>query len=326
MGFGIGDIIGMAAGPIIGGLIGGNSANKAADTQAQASSAAIAEQQRQYDLARADAAPWRTAGSNAVNRLSYLMGLGPQNGGGEQYNVGDFKSYMDRVYPAGASNPGANAVDAQTKYDYYMSHLGQEDPAAYEGVGFRKLAPADASNAGDYGSLNRKFTLADFWSDPVTQASYKQGYDLGQQAIDRMAGARGGRNSGATLKALDRFGTDYTGNQAAASQARYVGDQTNTYNRLAGIAGTGQNAMQNTNVLGQQSATNVGNILTAQGNARGAADIAQGNAYSGALSSVSNMFNQNSMLDRILGGSNSAPYQGTLGQWSMNDANSRGSY
>ncbi|MCR4308157.1 MAG: hypothetical protein NUV80_06380, partial [Candidatus Berkelbacteria bacterium] len=64
---------------------------------------------------------------------------------------------------------------------------------------------------GGSGELNKKFSIADFMEDPVTKLSYQSGLDLGTQAIDRMAGARGSRNSGATLKELTRFGTDYTG-------------------------------------------------------------------------------------------------------------------
>lgn len=55
-----------AAGSILGGIIANRSAHQAADAQAQASQAAMAEQQRQYNQTRQDQMPWLTAGQNAL--------------------------------------------------------------------------------------------------------------------------------------------------------------------------------------------------------------------------------------------------------------------
>ena len=214
--------------------ISSQGAKSAANAQANATNQATANQARQFDLTRADYAPYLAAGTGAVDKLSTLMGTGG-------------------------------------------------DP-----------------NAPDYGSLNKKFSLADFWSDPVTMASYQSGLDIGTKALQNQAGARGSLNSGAQLKALTRFGTDYTGNQAAGSQARFVGDQTNTYNRLAGIAGTGQTAAGTVAQTGQAATTNTGNLLTAQGNARGAAAIATGNAYGNAFTNTANNYMQQQTLNQLL--------------------------
>lgn len=55
-----------AAGSILGSIISNRSAHRAADAQTQASQAAIAEQQRQYNQTRQDQMPWLTAGQNAL--------------------------------------------------------------------------------------------------------------------------------------------------------------------------------------------------------------------------------------------------------------------
>lgn len=55
-----------AAGSILGGIIANRSAHQAADAQAQASQAAMAEQQCQYNQTRQDQMPWLTAGQNAL--------------------------------------------------------------------------------------------------------------------------------------------------------------------------------------------------------------------------------------------------------------------
>lgn len=111
----------------------------------------------------------------------------------------------------------------------------------------------------------------------------------GTKAIGNLAGARGMTNSGATLKALTRFGQDYASNEYG-----------NIYNRLAGIAGTGQQAGTTLGGLGAQNAGTIGQYMTGAANARGAAGIGAANAYGGALNTIGNYYSQNQMLDKIL--------------------------
>lgn len=58
-----------AAGAVVGAAISSNGAQSAADTAAGATQASIDEQRRQYDQTRADMAPWRDAGSQALGQL-----------------------------------------------------------------------------------------------------------------------------------------------------------------------------------------------------------------------------------------------------------------
>lgn len=152
---------------------------------------------------------------------------------------------------------------------------------------------------GPGGALNRRFTVQDFLDDPVTKLSFQTGLDRGTQALDRMAGARGSRNSGAQLKALTQFGTDYGSTKAGESYGRFYGDQDRTFNRLAAISGIGQTATSAGVNAGSNTANQISNILTAQGNARGAAAIAQGNAYSGTLGTLGQWYQQQNMLNTM---------------------------
>lgn len=96
----------------------------------------------------------------------------------------------------------------------------------------------------------------------------------GQQAVDRSAASKGGLYSGATLKALQRYGTDYAGTKLDQTMQRYgnvaqlgaTGTQ-NTSNNLTnlGQAGAGAamyqgNVLQNgvNNALGQFNYSNGG--------------------------------------------------------------------
>lgn len=295
------ELIASLAGPILGGLIQGDSAEDAASAQGESTAAAIAENRRQYDQSRADLAPWRDTGGAAVNRLSYLLGISGKGGRPtDSYTMDDFLDYNRRAAPPWYQSPGPQATDAQSQYDRYKSGSGWS-PEEMRGLGFRDLGSGTAETDPEFGSLNRKFTLADFWDDPVTKASYQFGLDEGTKALGNMAGARGNRNSGAQLKALTRFTTDYTGQQAGQSYNRFYGDQDRTFNRLSGVAGTGQTAATNTAQFGQNTANTVGGLMAAQGNARGAAAIAGGNAMGGALSGIGNYFQQQNTLNKILG-------------------------
>ena len=53
----------------------GQSAEDAANTQADAADAGVAEQRRQYNLTRQDLLPWQTAGAGALERQQALLGL-----------------------------------------------------------------------------------------------------------------------------------------------------------------------------------------------------------------------------------------------------------
>lgn len=332
------------AGPLISGVMGSNSAKDASRAQQEGDKAAIAEQRRQYDVTRADTAPFREAGSAATMRLRELMGLGsagpgtPMGGGA---SVSGARAMSDISVP---DTPDWTEQD-QRQYEALLAQYqsGQRDrppdrePPSKSELEVRRLlqefraeqaaranapapsAPTPPASSDPYqmygdSPLMRRFTVGDFWADPVTKLGLQFGLDEGTKAIDRMAGSRGMRNSGQTLKALTRFGTDYTGTKAGESQNRFENERTGVYNRLAGIAGSGQTAANTTTAAGTSMANNVASLLSSGGNARGAAAIAGGNALGGAGTSIANYWNQQNMLDRLdrmRGGSSTSPYYGT---------------
>lgn len=309
MAFGFDDILMGVGGQLIGGLLGNDAAQSAADTQAAATDraaqatlegqkAAIAENARQFDLMRGDTAPYRSAGTNAVWKLWDMLGLGGPsvrdnaisllnrdaiNSRGyaltpEEINTPEFTDQIQAVIKSAGSNA-----------DNYKALYGQAENAP----------------------LLKKFTVEDFYKDPVVSLSKQFGLDQGQRGLENMARARGNINSGATLKALTQFGTDYGNQLASQSRGRFMEDQSNTYNKLAGIAGTGQTAMQSANATGAQMAgqnasiyantgNTLGNLYSNLGNARGAAQIAGGNALGGAFNNIGNWYNQQQTLDKII--------------------------
>jgi hypothetical protein len=142
--------------------------------------------------------------------------------------------------------------------------------------------------------------MEDFQNDPVTRASFDFGLSEGQKAVQRMFGSRGMSRSGAAVKAATRFATDYTDTKAGESQQRFVGDQANEFNKLAAVSGIGQAATTTTAGVGAGNSAQNAALLSAEGNARGAATIAQGNAFSGGLNTIGNNAMGQFTLDRIL--------------------------
>lgn len=153
------------------------------------------------------------------------------------------------------------------------------------------------------GELTRKFSAADFEADPGYQFQLAEG----EQAANRAAAARGGYNSGRTLKELMRYGQGLASTTYQDAYNRYNTDQTNLYNRLAGIAGTGQTAATTLGDAGANYAANVGNTLTGGATAQAASRIAGANArtsgYMGAANAITggiNNYQQSQWLSQLL--------------------------
>ncbi len=203
-----------------------------------------------------------------------------------------------------AARTQAKAADRATFEQARQFDLAREDLAPFREAGSDAVSRIRAllglgKNTGspDFGSLNSRFTMADFEADPVNQLGLRFGLDEGSKAIRRMFGASGMGRSGAAAKALTRFGEDYAGSKAAESRGRFLQDQDILFNRLSGVAGTGQTATSNTAALGAQTAQNIGQNIMGAANARGAASIAGANAIAGGLGNAANVVTTKYLLD-----------------------------
>lgn len=169
---------------------------------------------------------------------------------------------------------------------------------------------SDAPNAQDgYGSLMKSFSLNDFQADP----GYQWRLDQGQKALDRARAARGGFMSGAAVKEAMDYGQNQASQEYGNAYQRFNADQTNKYNRLAGVVNTGQGATNVlTNAAGNVS-NNTANIITSNGNAQGAAQIASGNAWGNAFNQIGNNYTQNQLWSRYLNGGNNIGFTAGAG-------------
>jgi hypothetical protein len=175
--------------------------------------------------------------------------------------LGAGASLLGSSQQAGAAQDAANLQHSQfeeTRQDY--APWRQAGSAA---VG--QQANLLGLNGAD--SQNNAFTQ--FREDPGYQYTVNQAI----QGVDRSAAARGLLNSGATIKAIQ----DRAANLADQGYSNY-------FNRLAGVAGTGQTATNGTAQAGANAANNQGNALIAAGNARAS-------GYNGVASSLNQGLN-----------------------------------
>jgi hypothetical protein len=293
-------------GSLIAGSMQADAAGDAADAQSRSADKADATQRYQYDTTRADNAPFRESGVAANNQLSYRLGLSPtpastQNALTRDQLRGELlpqftsrqmseRRYTDpEIWSMGDSvgneiyhtmkREEANVVDEGGLNTAIQARLAQQEQGA-------AAARTTAQNDPNFGSLLRNFTMADRDADPVYQSGLQFGLDEGTKGINRMAAASGSSLSGATLKALTRFGNDYGSTKANESYNRFNTNQNSLYNKLAGVSGAGQQATNQVSAAGQNMANNVSNNALYSGSVRGASAIAQGNALTGAMNNI----------------------------------------
>jgi len=129
-------------------------------------------------------------------------------------------------------------------------------------------APWRAAGEGALSSLTSLDPKQILEQDP----SYQFRLNEGLKSVNMGASARGGLGSGATQKALMRYGQDY------ASQ-----EYSNSWNRLANIAGIGQTANSQGMQMAGQYGSNMANSIMGLGNAQAAAYMGQYQGNMGLL-------------------------------------------
>lgn len=337
MSFGISAGAWLVGGATVGSaLIGANAAGDAADAQSQAAAQSDATQRYMYDQTREDNAPFRETGIAANNQLAYLLGLdGSSGSGGSGGATSPYSQEAPNTYASGQSDNAlwesilgkfnaahqaqygtpmnrawtadADAANAKAQLDRQYQDALKTDPTYLAAQEQDKQAKA---NDPSYGSLMRKFSAADMNADPVYQSGLQFGLDQGTQGINRQAAAGGNFLSGATLKALTRFGNDYGSTKANESYNRFNTDQNSKYNKLAGLSGAGQQATNQVSTAGQNMANQVSASQQGAGNARASGYVGSANAWNNAIGQGVNAYQQNQLMSSLGGYNGSTGYTG----------------
>ena len=353
----IGGLVG-GAGSIASGAIGASAAGNAADQQAQAaeqaaqlqyqaSQNALGFQEQQYNQGQQNLAPWLQSGQGGLANLDYLLGITPPGGQGQAVQAGGapgtFSSGPGGPQPGGPSQvfngqPGQGGMPTARPMAAGVGSTGSVPVPSLPGG----ATPTSGANLGSlvnpklggFGSLMQPYqgqftapTGLTEQNDPGYQARLQMGTD----ALQNSAAARGSVLTGGTAKALDQYAQDYASNeygnvynraynQYATNYNQNQQQQMNQYNRLAALAGVGQQTAGQLGMMGQNAANSISSNLmgtaanigqqynnAAAANASGIVGGANawGNAIGGAGNNLQNLL----LLSQLQGGS--SPVGGT---------------
>lgn len=253
-----GAVGGAAISTIGGSLLGGGS--KAAERAAKDSAAkAQYAQEQARRQAQAALSPYQEAGAGASRKLSELLGTADPIGYAPRPQLQDFEEQLrdEHFKWAGTdynrnSNVAGQTVRAKEMYNKALKEW-EEGKAKYQ-----KANP----NSMGSGDLLKAFSNEDFVKDP----GYEFRMAEGEKGINRSLAARGGFNSGAALKALDRYNQDYASNEFTNAYNRDAANKARTFSFLSGTAGQGLQAAGAQVGANQNAANNNSNIQQGLGN------------------------------------------------------------
>lgn len=131
-----------------------------------------------------------------------------------------------------------------------------------------------------------------FEADP----GYQFGLDEGMKAINNNMAARGMRKSGAAMKGLGRFATDYATTKYNEGFNRDQIEKNRLYGVLAGQSGVGQTTAGQVGQFGASAAGNIANYGMQGANATAAGIVGGANAINNGLNNVSGYYRMRELL------------------------------
>lgn len=170
------------------------------------------------------------------------------------------------------SKASSNALDAQVNATNQANQLQRD---IYNQNRADWTPYRDLGKVGTQGITNLLQNPNSIKNDP----GYQFGLDQGQTALDRSAAGRGSLYSGATLKALDRFGQDYGGTKLNEGLQRY--------SNAAQLGATGTSASQ---AGGSNYANQTGANLSGLAGAQGWDAMQQGTLWQNALNGAASTY------------------------------------
>jgi hypothetical protein len=236
----------MAAAVVGSSLLSSRTAKKAGETQAAASDRAAELQQQQYEQTRADQAPYREAGYNALAQMQRTAGNVP---GAFKFGAGDYQA--DPGYAFRLSE-GQKALDRQAAARGGLISGGALRAAQRYG---QEMGSQEFGNA-----YNRALT------------GYNTGVASENQLYNRQAGLAGIGQTSANL--VGQAGQNYAtnvGNLMTGGAAAQAAGQVGAANAITGGLGTYLNYNQGNNLLNALQNQNLrnqygtGNVYTRTG-------------------------------------------------------------
>lgn len=247
-------------------------------------------------------------GSSAASAVGGLLGQrASSRAAGEQSQASMMSAILQAQQAEAARQQQEKYFNiAKSGYDPYQQ-FGTESLNRYATL--MGLRPGEGS-----GSLMAQPTLEQLQMDP----GYAFREQQGMQAVNRTAAAQAGLQSGAALKAAQRFGQDMASQEYGNAYNRFMQNRANQINMLQGGVQTGFGAAQGVGNLATGTGTNIANTMIGAGQALGTgieqAGQARASGYMGgatalqsALQAPAQNYMAYSMMDRFSPGAAATP-------------------
>jgi len=178
---------------------------------------------------------------------------------------------------------------ADQAYKIYQEQKALQEPFRTAGITAQNqlltlLGLQGGTPGAEFGRYARPFGMQDFQADP----GYAFRLSEGMKALEASRAARGGLLSGATGKALSRYGQDLVSQEYGSAFNRYQTERANRLAPLGSLMGTGQAAAANQVGSAGQYGTNLSNLTTSGAAAQAAGQGGMMNALTGSLNTYLN--------------------------------------
>ena len=198
---------------------------------------------------------------------------------------------------------GANASSKAAKT---QAAAAEQGTAAQERMFERQVELQEPWRKAGEQALNKLIPLTDYQKFGMAQFTADPGYAFrlseGQKALERSAAARGGLLSGATGKALTRYGQEMGSQEYQNAFNRYQAERAAQLQPLQSLAGVGQTSANTlTNAAGVMG-SNIAEGLGSAAAARASGYVGGANALTSGLGTYLNYSQGQNMLAALRGG------------------------
>lgn len=265
---------------VVGGIAGMMGGSKSGERAAKdANARANYQMESAQRSAKAATQPFVETGTQANRLLSQYLGTDTSGYGVARPTLEKFQNELraehfkrfGQDYNRNSNVAGQNA-EADRRY---------QDALKDWESGLEEYKANNQDAMGD-GRLLKEFTNEDFVKDP----GYEFRMDEGLKGTDRYFASRGGYDSGAALKASQRFVQDYASNEYGNAYNRDALDKNRIYTMLSGQSSQGLNAAQGTANLGANAANQSGQNSMNLANNQWSQQLQQNNNQTNSLQAM----------------------------------------
>jgi hypothetical protein len=204
--------------------------------------------------------------------------------------------YLGSQAASGAAQTQANAQNQATQAQEAMFNKQFAAGSAWRQAGRTAL--------GQIGSLqpyfNSQFNASDLNSQLAPNYTFQLNQGLG--AMKNAENLGGGVLSGDTLRSLNNYAQNYAGNAYQQAFNNYTANQQNIYNRLAGIAGLGQQSSTAAATGSPSFSQGIAGTIAGAGTALAGGQVGSANAITGALNNGMGWYMLNNLGGSPTGG------------------------